>query len=58
MNNETGFQNRFFAAVAAAAVSAMCVLGTIGPVQAGELIGATQIAQDEATSDRIQQAAA
>ncbi|MBC2777094.1 hypothetical protein [Parasphingopyxis marina] len=35
MNNEMGFHQRVLAIVAAAAVSSMCVLGTIGPVQAG-----------------------
>ncbi|MGP1352172.1 MAG: hypothetical protein ACTS1Z_02515 [Parasphingopyxis sp.] len=47
MNTDQNFQSRFFAAVAAAAVSAMCVLGTIGPVQAGELIAPTQVAQTD-----------
>jgi len=58
MNNETGFQNRFFAAVAAAAVSAMCVLGTVGPAQAGELFGATQVAQSDVAQHDNRQAAA
>ncbi|MEO1167770.1 MAG: hypothetical protein AAFW97_03565 [Pseudomonadota bacterium] len=43
MNTEQNFQSRFFAAVAAAAVSAMCILGTVGPVQAGELFSPTQV---------------
>ncbi|MEM8696632.1 MAG: hypothetical protein AAGE05_11485 [Pseudomonadota bacterium] len=41
MNNQLGLQHRLFATIAAAAVSAMCVFGTVGPVQAG---GPVQIA--------------
>jgi hypothetical protein len=35
MNKGIGFHQRVVAIMAAAAVSGMCVLGTIGPVQAG-----------------------
>jgi hypothetical protein len=45
MYNQNGIQHRFFAAVAAAAVSTMCILGTVGPVQAGSSAAPTQIAQ-------------
>ncbi|MGP1283895.1 MAG: hypothetical protein ACTS1X_13040 [Parasphingopyxis sp.] len=44
MNNQLGLQHRLFAVVAAAAVSAMCVFGTVGPVQAGGANGPVQIA--------------
>lgn len=45
MNEERPVQQRFFAAVAAAAVSAMCVLGTVGPVQAGDSSPQVQLAE-------------
>jgi putative effector of murein hydrolase LrgA (UPF0299 family) len=45
MNNQNSIQQRFFAAVAAAAVSTMCVLGTVGPVQAGGSVTQTQFVQ-------------
>ena len=48
MNRQNSIQQRFFAAVAAAAVSTMCILGTVGtvgPVQAGGSAVQTQFAQ-------------
>jgi len=45
MNNQLGIQKRVTAAFAAVAVSAICVLGTVGPVQAGGSTAPVQTAQ-------------
>lgn len=49
MNNGIGFHQRVVAVIAAAAVSGMCVLGTIGPVQAGPGNGAPVLVASNAT---------
>ncbi len=45
MRDNIGFRQRLFALFAAASVSSMCVLGTVGPVQAEGYTDIFQIAE-------------
>ena len=53
MTNENTIRNNVVAALAAFAVSAACIVGTVGPVNASHGDEYVQLAQTNATPDTV-----
>ena len=53
MNDQLGLQHRLVAVVSAAAVSAMCIFGTVGPVHAGDTVEYVEVLTTNTNQENV-----